>query len=145
MDTGSRRDRKIIRSSRTWARLIFANRKRNNINNARKVKYSISHCTLSFVLPYLLRKDDNRESTCKRNIETRSHNHCWLRKPIRWVCVLTLVIQHARRLNHTVFCGLSGTTYFSTVFHRPMGGGSLSPRHGASSGCGWSKGLRYGG
>jgi len=31
------------------------------------------------------------------------------------------------------------------IFYEAVISGSLSPRHGASSGCGWRNGLKYGG
>ena len=35
--------------------------------------------------------------------------------------------------------------YIYIYIHMPLLSGSLSPRHGASSGCGWRNGLQYGG
>ena len=63
----------------------------------------------------------DRQSTCKRNIEPRSCNHCYGGTLISITytgCVsVALGIQHIMRMSHTVICGLSGSTIYIYIPH----------------------------
>ena len=67
-------------------------------------------------------KRQDMQCSYKRNIETRSHNHCCSGKVISIThseCVsVALVIQHAMRMRHIAICGLPGSTAFSALSHK---------------------------
>jgi hypothetical protein len=59
-----------------------------------------------------------------RNNEARLCNHCCSGRAISIThseCVfVALGIQHATHISHTVICGLSGSTIFSTLSHKKV-------------------------
>ena len=64
----------------------------------------------------IIRKNQERQSTCKRNTQARSCNHCCSGNTISITyseCVsVALVIQHAMHMRHIVIYGLPLSTKF---------------------------------
>jgi hypothetical protein len=58
----------------------------------------------------------DRQCTYKRNIETRSRNHCCSGKAVSTTYIkrvfVALGVQHAMPMRHIVICGLFGATIF---------------------------------
>ena len=69
-----------------------------------------------------MQNKEDRQCTCKRNVEALLRNYCCSGKATfitysEFVFV-TLGFQHAMRMHYIVICGLPALQYFSTLSHK---------------------------